>query len=144
MQIRHYPSTTSSGTGIEDHLLRFEGEDSMEEMDLQVREAQKRLTALRAQQEEVERQKQLLENLRMKQERFVNGKKEMTEKLEKALQSISNELENTRRRVEDLCQTQRDFEDCLEDLKTSSPSAGNAAKSTKNSTAPSVHSPTQK
>jgi hypothetical protein len=118
MQIRHYPSTAPSGAGIEDHLLRFEGEDSMEEMDQQVREAQKRLTALRAQQEEVERQKQILENLRMKQERFVNGKKEMTEKLEKALQSISTELENTRRRIEDLCQTQSDFEDCLNDLKT--------------------------
>lgn len=90
----------------------------MEDMDQQVREAQKRLAALRAQQEEVERQKQILENLRMKQERFVTGKKEMTDKLERALSSISNELEDTRRRVEDLAQTQRDFEDRLDDLKT--------------------------
>jgi hypothetical protein len=90
----------------------------MEDMDQQVREAQKRLAALRAQQEEVERQKQILENLRMKQERFVTGKKEMTDKLERALSSISGELEEARRRVEDLALTQRDFEDRLDDLKT--------------------------
>ncbi len=135
MPRRPFPSNATSvaagaatAAAPEDHVLRFDDapefsfrrdeEDSMEDMELQVREAQKRLTALRAQQEEVERQKQILENLRMKQERFVSGKKEMTDKLERALQSISAELEDARRRVEDLSQTQRDFEDRLDDLKT--------------------------
>lgn len=134
MPRRPFPSTATpvaAGTVAapsEDNVLRFDDapefsfrgdeEDSMEDMDQQVREAQKRLAALRAQQEEVERQKQILENLRMKQERFVTGKKEMADKLERALSTIANELEDARRRVEDLALTQRDFEDRLDDLKT--------------------------
>ncbi len=97
---------------------RQHDDDTMDDMDQQVREAQHRLAALRAQQEEVERQKQILEGLRQKQERFVSGKKEVTDKLERALRSIMEELEDTRRRVEDLAVTQKDFEDRLDDLKT--------------------------
>lgn len=112
----------------EENVLRFDDapefsyrpheDDTMDDMDQQVREAQHRLAALRAQQEEVERQKQILEALRQKQERFVSGKKEVTEKLERALRSITEELEDTRRRVDDLALTQKDFEDRLDDLKT--------------------------
>jgi chromosome segregation ATPase len=126
-----FPVAPFSATVVaepEENVLRFDDapefsyrqheDDTMDDMDQQVREAQHRLTALRAQQEEVERQKQILEALRQKQERFVSGKKEVTDKLERALRSITEELEDTRRRVDDLALTQKDFEDRLDDLKT--------------------------
>ena len=125
------PVSTPSPVAVaapEDNVLRFDeapefsfrqhDDDAMDDMEQQVKEAQHRLAALRAQQEEVERQKQILEALRQKQERFVSGKKEVTDKLERALRSIMDELEDARRRVEDLAVTQRDFEDRLDDLKT--------------------------
>ncbi len=93
-------------------------EEPMEDMDQQVRDAQQRLAALRSQQEEVERLKLILENLRHKQERFVSGKKEITDKLDRALRSISDDLEDARRRVEDLAITQQDFQERLDDLTT--------------------------
>ena len=89
----------------------------VEDMDQQVKEAQQRLAALRAQQEEVERQKHILETLRQKQERFVAGKKELTDKLDRSLRAINEELEDARRRVDDMAITQRDFHDHLEELK---------------------------
>ncbi len=126
------PSSASSTSAVldspEDNVMRFDSapefsfrqndDDSMEDMEQQVKEAQHRLAALRAQQEEVERQKQILEALRQKQDRFISGKKEVTEKLERALRSIMDELDDARRRVEDLSLTQRDFEDRMEELKT--------------------------
>lgn len=125
---RRTPATIAAPTSVaEENILRFddapefggghEDETPMEDMDQQVREAQHRLAALRAQQEEVERQKLILENLRQKQERFVSGKKEITEKLDRALRSISDDLEDARRRVEDLAITQKDFQERLDDLK---------------------------
>jgi molecular chaperone GrpE (heat shock protein) len=121
-------SPVASAPATEDNVLRFDeapefsfrqhDDDSMDDMEQQVKEAQHRLAALRAQQEEVERQKQILEALRQKQDRFVTGKKEVTEKIERALRSIMDELDEARRRVEDLAVTQKDFEDRLNDLKT--------------------------
>ncbi|MCX6858049.1 MAG: hypothetical protein NTV80_24465 [Verrucomicrobia bacterium] len=106
---RKTPATVTTAANAEDNVLRFddapefnvgyEEEAPMEDMDTQVREAQHRLAALRAQQEEVERQKLILENLRQKQDRFVSGKKEITEKLDRGLRSISDDLEEARRRV---------------------------------------------
>lgn len=126
---RRSPATVAAAPSqSDDNILRFddapefsvgheEGEP-MEDMDQQVKEAQQRLAALRAQQEEVERQKQILENLRQKQERFVSGKKEITDKLDRALRSIADDLEDARRRVEDLAITQQEFHERLDDLKT--------------------------
>lgn len=126
---RKSPATVATApSSSDDNILRFddapefsvghEEEEPMEDMDQQVKEAQQRLAALRAQQEEVERQKQILENLRQKQERFVSGKKEITEKLDRALRSIADDLEDARRRVEDLAITQQEFHERLDDLKT--------------------------
>jgi chromosome segregation ATPase len=66
----------------------------------------------------VERQKLILENLRQKQDRFVSGKKEFTDKLDRGLRSIADDLEDARRRVEDLAMTQQDFQERLDALKT--------------------------
>ena len=125
---RKTPASVTTAATAEDNVLRFddapefnvgyEEEAPMEDMDQQVREAQHRLAALRAQQEEVERQKLILENLRQKQDRFVSGKKEITEKLDRGLRSISDDLEDARRRVEDLVITQQDFQERLDALKT--------------------------
>jgi len=125
---RRTPATITTAAAPEGNVLRFDDapefnvgheEDSpMEDMDQQVREAQHRLAGLRAQQEEVERQKLILENLRQKQERFVSGKKEITEKLDRGLRSISDDLEEARRKVEDLAITQQDFQERLDTLKT--------------------------
>lgn len=125
------PTSASSSSATldapEENVMRFDSapefsfrqhdDDSMEDMEQQVKEAQQRLANLRAQQEEVERQKQILEALRQKQDRFISGKKEVTDKLERALRSIQDELDEARRRVEDLSLTQRDFEDRMDELK---------------------------
>ncbi len=112
----------------EDNILRFDdapefftnhGDDSPgEDMDKQVKDAQQRLATLRAQQEEVERQKMILENLRQKQDRFVSGKRDVVEKMDRSLRAIGDELEEARRRVDDLAITHKDFQDHLEELKT--------------------------
>jgi TolA-binding protein len=125
---RRSHATVAAPVATEDNILRFDDapefsvghaeEAPMEDMDQQVREAQHRLASLRAQQEEVERQKQILETLRQKQERFVTGKKDITEKLDRALRSIADDLEEARRRVEDLAITHQDFQERLEELKS--------------------------
>jgi len=112
----------------EDHILKFDDapefmdgnmmDAPLEDMDQQVKEAQQRLTSLRAQQEEVERQKQILESLRQKQERFVSGKKEITDKLDRSLRAIAEDLEEARHRVENLAVTQQDFLEHMEELKS--------------------------
>lgn len=128
MARRTLATVPATSAASEDSILRFDDApefsvghadvEPMEDMDQQVRDAQHRLAALRSQQEEVERQKLILETLRHKQERFVTGKKEITEKLDRALRSISDDLEEARRRVEDLAITQQDFHERLDDLKT--------------------------
>ncbi len=128
MARRTLATVPATSAASEDSILRFDDApefsvghadvEPMEDMDQQVRDAQHRLAALRSQQEEVERQKLILETLRHKQERFVSGKKEITEKLDRALRSISDDLEEARRRVEDLAITQQDFHERLDDLKT--------------------------
>ena len=126
---RRTPTTVAApASASDDNVLRFDDApefsvghadaEPMEDMDQQVRDAQHRLAALRSQQEEVERQKLILETLRHKQERFVTGKKEITEKLDRALRSIADDLEDARRRVEDLAVTHQDFQERLDDLKS--------------------------
>lgn len=113
---------------LEDNILKFDDapefmdgnivDAPLEDMDAQVKEAQLRLSSLRAQQEEVERQKQMLESLRQKQERFVSGKKDVVDKLDRSLRAIAEDLEEARQRVENLTLTQRDFQEHLEELKS--------------------------
>lgn len=111
----------------DNNILRFDDapeftmghaeEAPIEDMDQQVREAQHRLTKLRAEQEELEHQRKILENLKQKQERFISGRKDITEKLERSLRAINEDLEDARRRVEDMSATQQEFRDRLDELK---------------------------
>lgn len=124
---RRSPALASVPAAEDTNILRFDeapeftighSEDSpMEDMDQQVREAQHRLTKLRAEQEELEHQRKILENLKQKQERFIAGRKDITEKLERSLRAITDDLEDSRRRVEDMSATQQEFRDRLDELK---------------------------
>lgn len=121
-------SALAASPSSADNILRFDDapefhdghsiEPPLEDMDQQVKEAQQRLATLRAQQEEVERQKHILENLRQKQERFVSGKREIVDKLDRSLRVITDALDEAHRRVESLTVTQRDFQDHLDQLRT--------------------------
>lgn len=123
---RRSPALATVPAG-EDNILRFDDapefsmthveEAPLEDMDQQVREAQQRLSRLRAEQEEVEQQRKILENLKQKQERFIAGRKEITEKLERCLRAITDDLEDSRRHLENLSATQQDFRDRLDELK---------------------------
>lgn len=126
---RRSPALASAPTAEDANILRFDDapefnihghsvEDApMEDMDQQVREAQQRLSKLRAEQEELEHQRKILENLKQKQERFISGRKDITEKLDRSLRAIVEDLEDARRRVEDLHATQQEFRDRLDELK---------------------------
>lgn len=90
---------------------------SMENMDQQVREAQQRLSKLRAEQEELEHQRKVLENLKQKQERFIAGRKDITDKLERSMRIITDDLDDARRRVVDMTATQQEFRERMDELK---------------------------
>ena len=124
---RRSPAHATVTAAEDTNILRFDEapefsighaeESPMEDMDQQVREAQHRLTRLRAEQEELEHQRKILENLKQKQERFIAGRKDITEKLERSLRVITDDLEEARRRFEDMSATQQEFRDRLEELK---------------------------
>ncbi|MEN3942648.1 hypothetical protein WJU23_15210 [Prosthecobacter sp. SYSU 5D2] len=124
---RRSPALATVPAAEDNNILRFDEapefsvghaeESPMEDMDQQVREAQHRLTRLRAEQEELEHQRKILENLKQKQERFIAGRKDITEKLDRSLRVITDDLEEARRRAEDLAATQQEFHDRLEELK---------------------------
>lgn len=126
--VRRSPALASVPASEDTNILRFDDapeftighsaeESPIEDMDQQVREAQQRLTRLRAEQEELEHQRKILENLKQKQERFIAGRKDITEKLERSLRAITEDLEDAQRRVEDLSATQEEFRERLEELK---------------------------
>lgn len=94
---------------------------SLDNMDLKVKAAQEQLLQLRMQQEEIERQKQHLEALRVKQERFVAGKRELLEKLGRANTHVERELYDAQKRVEELSATHDEFRRHLDGLKALQP-----------------------
>ncbi|MCW0218616.1 MAG: hypothetical protein OJI67_09865 [Prosthecobacter sp.] len=124
---RRSPALATVPADEDNNILRFDeapefsvghAEDNpIEDMDQQVREAQNRLSKLRAEQEELEQQRKILENLKQKQERFIAGRKDITEKLERTLRAVTEDLEDSRRRAEDLAATQQEFRDRLDELK---------------------------
>lgn len=125
---RRSPALATVPAAEDNNILRFdeapefsighdEDDSPMEDMDQQVREAQHRLTKLRAEQEELEHQRKILENLKQKQERFIAGRKDITEKLERSLRVITEDLEDARRRADDMAATQQEFRDRLDELK---------------------------
>jgi predicted RNase H-like nuclease (RuvC/YqgF family) len=104
-----------------DDAPEFMESASLDDVDHKVKAAQEQLLQLRMQQEEIERQKHQLETLRVKQERFVAGKRDLLEKLGRSVSHVERELYDTQKRVEELSLTQDDFRRHLDILKSLQP-----------------------
>lgn len=120
------PSTVASPSEADQDVLIFEDADefmthssnaSMEDVQAKVKEAQEELLQLRMRQEEIERQKQQLELIRQKQDRFAKGKRELVERLSQAVVGIEGELYNTQKLVEELSATYDGFSRHLDVLR---------------------------
>lgn len=94
---------------------------SLDNVDQKVKAAQEQLLQLRMQQEEIERQKQHLEALRIKQERFVAGKRDLLDKLGRSNNHVERELYDAQKRVEELSVTHEEFLRHLDILKSLQP-----------------------
>ncbi len=109
----------------EDNVLRFESphefldinDDSMDDVEHKVKAAQERLTHLRQEQEEIEREKRHLEELRQKQERFGSGKRDILEKLTRSTSGLDRELYDAQKLVEEISITRDTFSRHLEILR---------------------------
>lgn len=114
--------TTAFSRDEEDNVLRFEPvtgfmdgpEDSMEDVNYKVKAAQERLTLLRQQQEEIEREQKHLEELRQKQELFASGKRDVLEKLTRSTSGLDRELYDAQKLVEEISITRDTFARHLE------------------------------
>lgn len=131
MITRKAPALATVPGPQDDNLLVFEdapefmdghaAASSLENVDSKVKAAQEQLLELRRQQEEIERQKQHLEALRVKQERFVAGKRELVEKIGRSASLVERELYDAQKRVEEFALTHDEFRRHLEILKSLQP-----------------------
>lgn len=94
---------------------------SFENVENKVKAAQEQLKQLRHQQEEIERQQQHLENLRIKQERFVAGKRDLLDKIARANGHVERELDDAQKRADELRITHEEFSRHLDVLKSLQP-----------------------
>jgi hypothetical protein len=131
MITRKAPVLATASGPHDDNLLVFEDApefmdghavaNSLENVDSKVKAAQEQLLELRRQQEEIERQKQHLEALRVKQERFVAGKRDLVEKISRSASLVERELYDAQKRVEEFALTHDEFRRHLEILKSLQP-----------------------
>ena len=94
---------------------------TVEQIDDQVAQAQERLVALRRQAEQLEREKQKLEELGRKQEQFDSGRAEMVDKFPSSLVHIQRETDQTLKRLEILKNVQESFSGYLQELEAINP-----------------------
>ncbi len=120
--------TTAFARDEEDNVLRFEdaadfmdGDAAIDDVDHKVKAAQERLTLLRQQQEEIEREKKHLEELRQKQERFATGKRDVLEKLTRSTSGLDRELYEAQKLVEEISLTRDTFARHLDVLRQLQP-----------------------
>lgn len=92
-----------------DEFLDGRATGSLDNVDAKVKEAQERLANLRHEAEEIERQKQHLEALQVKQERFVAGKRDLSDKLARSVTTLDRELYDAQKLVEELSITKDSF-----------------------------------
>lgn len=104
-----------------DEFLTGRSPAPMEDVQAKVKEAQEELLHLRQRQEEIERQQQLLELIRQKQERFANGKRELTERISRSVVAIEGELYNSQKLVEELTATYDTYNRHLDILRSLQP-----------------------
>ncbi|MBX7211040.1 MAG: hypothetical protein K1X78_22230 [Verrucomicrobiaceae bacterium] len=108
-----------------DEFLDGRAPGSLDNVDAKVKEAQERLASLRHEAEEIERQKQHLEVLRLKQERFVSGKRDLTDKLTRSVSTLDRELYDAQKLVEELSITKESFTRHLDVLRSLQPEKWN-------------------
>ena len=94
---------------------------AVEKLDDQVAQAQDRLLALKRQAEQLEREKQKLEELSRRQEQFDTGRSEMVDKFTSSLVQIQRETDQTLKRLEILKNVQTSFTNYLHDLEAINP-----------------------
>ena len=87
-----------------------------EEVDWKLNEARENLLALRRQQEELERQKGELEELRRKQDEYGRGRTGLIEDLTRSLVSVERQQLEAQRLAELCGRTRESFRDCLEQV----------------------------
>jgi chromosome segregation ATPase len=92
-----------------------------EQLDNQVAQAQERLTALKRQAEQLEREKQKLEELSRRQDQFDSGRSEMVDKFTGSLVQIQRETDETLKRLEILKNVQTSFTSYLQELESINP-----------------------
>jgi chromosome segregation ATPase len=97
--------------------LTVVGEPSaQQELDGKLHQAREQLALLHRQQEELERQKGDLEDLRRKQDEYARGKNEMLERLTHGLVLLEREQLDAQRRAELCSSTRQAFQEQLEQL----------------------------
>ncbi len=123
------PTAAPSPASHEGNVLIFEdapefhetgnpaGHTSEQDVESKVRAAKETLQQLRQQQEEIERQAKALEELKLKQETFVAGKREMADKFSRSLSSIELNLEECRKQLECLTVTRDNYAQHLQIIK---------------------------
>lgn len=94
---------------------------SVEQIDDQVAQAQERLLALKRQAEQLEKEKQKLEELGRRQEQFDSGRAEMVDKFTSSLVYIQRETDQTLKRLEILKNVQSSFSTYLNELEAINP-----------------------
>lgn len=94
---------------------------TVEQLDDQVALAQERLVALKRQAEQLEREKQKLEELSRRQDQFDTGRAEMVDKFTASLVHIQRETDQTLKRLEILKNVQENFSTCLQELEAIDP-----------------------
>ena len=104
---------------------------SVEQIDDQVAQAQERLLALKRQADQLEREKQKLEELSRRQEQFDSGRAEMVDKFTSSLVHIQRETDHALKRLEILKNVQASFSSYLQELEAINPKDWAPAELTK-------------
>ena len=94
---------------------------TVEQIDDQVAQAQERLLSLKRQAEQLEREKQKLEELSRRQDQFDTGRTEMVDKFTSSLVGIQRETDQTLKRLEILKNVQASFTEYLQELEAINP-----------------------
>ena len=92
-----------------------------EDFGSQLHEAQEKLLELRQQQELLERQRADLEELRAKQDRFLKGRVDVTERLTKGLTRLDRDTFQSRKRLEMLEHAKENFAKHLDAIESMNP-----------------------
>ena len=100
-----------------DEFMTQQSSARMEDVQAKVHEAQAELMQLRQRQEEIERQKLHLEQIKKKQDAFGHGKRELMEKLNRSILIIERDLYNSQKLAEELTATHTAFAAHLEVLR---------------------------